>query len=60
VTLYRRERGETPEGETAVEALDPAILGGFGPNLHRTVLQLHCQLDRERALKSVAVASVVA
>ena len=23
--------------------LDPAIVGGFGPNLHRTVLQLHFQ-----------------
>jgi len=42
-TLYRRERWQTPEGETVVAALDPAIVGGFGPNLHRTVLQLHFQ-----------------
>ena len=37
-TLYRRERWQTPEGETVVAALDPAIVGGFGPNLHREVL----------------------
>jgi hypothetical protein len=42
-TLYRRERWRTPEGETIVAALDPAIVGGFGPNLHRAVLQLHFQ-----------------
>jgi hypothetical protein len=42
-TLYRRERWETPEGETVVARLDPAIVGGFGPNLHRAVLQLHFQ-----------------
>ena len=42
-TLYRRERWLTPEGETVVAALDPAIVGGFGPNLHRAVLQWHFQ-----------------
>lgn len=42
-TLYRRERWRTPDGETVVAALDPAFVGGFGPNLHRTVLQLHFQ-----------------
>ena len=42
-TLYRRERWETPEGETVVAALDPASVGGFGANLHRTVLQLYFQ-----------------
>src|SRR5712692_7593301 len=35
VTLYRRERWETPEGETIIAALDPGIVGGYGPNLHR-------------------------
>ena len=43
VTLYRRERWETPEGETVVAGLDRGIVGGFGPNLHRQVLQLHSQ-----------------
>jgi hypothetical protein len=42
-TLYRRERWQTREGETIVAALDPAIVGGFGPNVHRIVLQLHFQ-----------------
>src|SRR5882672_10601661 len=35
VTRYRRERWETPEGETIIAALDPGIVGGYGPNLHR-------------------------
>jgi hypothetical protein len=42
-TLYRRERWQTPEGETIVAALEPGIIGGFGPNLYRAVLQLHFQ-----------------
>src|SRR5882762_4368839 len=29
VTLYRRERWETPEGETIIAALDPGIVGGY-------------------------------
>jgi hypothetical protein len=41
--LYRRERWQTPEGETIVAALDPAIVGGYGPNLHRAVLRPHFQ-----------------
>ena len=41
VTLYRRERWETPQGERIVAELDPAIVGGYGPNLHRFVLALH-------------------
>src|ERR1700730_5172731 len=41
VTLYRRERWETPEGETIIAELDPGIVGGYGPNLHRFVLALH-------------------
>jgi hypothetical protein len=41
VTRYRRERWETPDGETIIADLDPAIVGGYGPNLHRFVLALH-------------------
>src|ERR1700757_2521184 len=41
VTRYRRERWETPEGETIIAKLDPGIVGGHGPNLHRLVLALH-------------------
>jgi len=41
VTRYRRERWETPEGKTIIAKLDPGIVGGYGPNLHRLVLALH-------------------
>src|ERR1700686_2891992 len=41
VTRYRRERWETPDGETIIAELDPGIIGGYGPNLHRLVLALH-------------------
>ena len=41
VTRYRRERWITPEGDTVIAALDPGIVGGYGPNLHRFVLALH-------------------
>jgi hypothetical protein len=41
VTRYRRERWETPNGETVIAELDPGIVGGYGPNLHRLVLILH-------------------
>lgn len=41
VTRYRRERWETPDGKTIIADLDPAIVGGYGPNLHRFVLTLH-------------------
>ena len=41
VTRSRRDRWETPEGETIIAPLDPGIVGGYGPNLHRLVLALH-------------------
>ena len=41
MTLYRRERWETPEGETIIAELDAGIVGGYGPNLHRLILALH-------------------
>jgi hypothetical protein len=40
-TRYRRERWETLDGKTVIADLDPAIVGGYGPNLHRFVLALH-------------------
>ena len=43
VTRYRRERWQTPNGETLVAPLDPGIIGGYGPHLHRLVLMLHFQ-----------------
>src|SRR5712671_262781 len=41
VTRYRRERWETPEGKAIIAELDPGIVGGYGPNLHRLILALH-------------------
>src|SRR5271166_5892977 len=41
VTRYRRERWETPDGKTIIAALDPGLVGGYGPHLHRLVLALH-------------------
>jgi hypothetical protein len=41
VTLYRRERWQTPEGKTIIAELDRGIVGGYGPNLHRLILALH-------------------
>ena len=41
VTRYRRERWETPDGETIVANLDSGIVGGYGPHLNRLVLALH-------------------
>jgi hypothetical protein len=41
VTLYRRERWKTPDGETIIATLDPGIVGSYGPNLHRFILALH-------------------
>src|SRR5271167_1805690 len=41
VTRYRRDRWETPDGKTIIAALDPGLVGGYGPNLHRLVLTLH-------------------
>jgi hypothetical protein len=43
VTRYRRERWETPEGQTLIAPLDPGIVGGYGPHLHRLILMLHFQ-----------------
>ncbi len=40
VTRYRRERWETPDGETMIAELDSGIVGGYGPNLNRLVLAL--------------------
>jgi len=42
-TLYRRERWQTPDGERLIAPLDPGIVGGCGPHLHRFVLMLHFQ-----------------
>ena len=42
-TLYRRERWETPDGQTLIAPLEPGIVGGYGPHLHRLVLMLHFQ-----------------
>ncbi len=41
VTRYRRERWQTPDGETILAELDPGIVGGYGANIHRLVLMLH-------------------
>jgi hypothetical protein len=35
VTCYRRERWLTPDGQTVIAPLDPGIVGGYGPHLHR-------------------------
>jgi hypothetical protein len=43
VTLYRRERRTTPDGETVTADLPAGVVGSFGPNLHRLVLTLHFQ-----------------
>src|SRR6202034_2887012 len=43
VTCYRRERWQTPEGQTLIAPLDPGIVGGYGPHLHRLILMLHFQ-----------------
>ena len=43
VICYRRERWETPDGRTLIAPLDPGIVGGYGPHLHRLVLMLHIQ-----------------
>ena len=52
VTRYRRERWETPDGRTLVAPLDPGIVGGYGPHLHRVVLMLHyqCHVTIEKIL----------
>jgi hypothetical protein len=61
VTLYRRERWETPEGETLIAPLDAGIVGGYGPHLHRLILMLHFQgqMTCERILALLNGAGVV-
>jgi hypothetical protein len=43
VTLYRRERWATPDGERLIAPLPASVVGGCGPHLHRLVLTLHFQ-----------------
>jgi hypothetical protein len=43
VTLYRRARWRTPDGETLVAPLPAGVHGGFGPNLRRFLLAAHFQ-----------------
>jgi hypothetical protein len=52
VTRYRRERWETPDGKTLIAPLDPGIVGGYGPRLHRVILMLHyqCHVTSEKIL----------
>ena len=59
VTRYRRERWETPDGKTIIAALDPGLVGGYGPHLHRLVLTLRVgqrQFRDHRSSQSHAVA----
>lgn len=60
-TLYRRERWETPDGQTLIAPLEPGIVGGYGPHLHRLVLMLHFQgqMTCERILALLNAAGVV-
>ena len=61
VTCYRRERWETPDGQTLIAPLDAGIVGGYGPHLHRFVLMLHFQgqMTCERILALLNGAGVV-
>ena len=43
VTLYRRERWETPDGERIVADLPRGIAGGFGPALRQFIAAAHFQ-----------------
>lgn len=60
-TLYRRERWETPDGQTLIAPLEPGIVGGYGPHLHRLVLMLHFQgqMTCERILALLNAVGVV-
>jgi hypothetical protein len=60
-TLYRRERWETPEGETLIAPLEAGIVGGYGPHLRRLILMLHFQgqMTCERILAVLHGAGVV-
>ncbi len=55
-TLYRRERWETPDGETLIAPLATGIVGGCGPHLHRFVVMLHFegQMPCERIVALLA------
>src|SRR5271156_1468630 len=61
VTLYRRERWETSDGQTLIAPLGQGIVGGYGPHLHRLVLVLHFQgqMTCERILALLNGAGVV-
>jgi hypothetical protein len=52
VTRYRREHWQTPDGKTLIAPLDPGIVGGYGPQLHRVVLMLYyqCHVTIEKIL----------
>ncbi len=43
VTLYQRERWQTPEGKRIVAPLPRGVMGGFGPELRRFILACHFQ-----------------
>src|SRR5271169_6513612 len=60
-TRYRRERWETPDGQTLIAPRDPGIVGGYGPHLHRLVLMLHFQgqMTCERILALLTGVGVV-
>ena len=61
VTRYRRERWLTPDGQTVIAPLDPGVVGGYGPHLHRLILMLHFQgqMTCERILALLNGAGVV-
>ena len=61
VTCYRRERWLTPDGQTVIAPLDPGVVGGYGPHLHRLILTLHFQgqMTCERILALLNGAGVV-
>jgi hypothetical protein len=61
VTCYRRERWLTPDGQTVIAPLDPGVVGGYGPHLHRLILMLHFQgqMTCERILALLNGAGVV-
>jgi Transposase IS66 family len=61
VTRYRRERWLTPDGQTVIAPLEPGIVGGYGPHLHRLILTLHFQgqMTCERILALLNGAGVV-
>ena len=52
VTLYCRERWETPEGERIIAALDPGIVGGYG----RICIALIAVAPRAWAIEHVGMA----